>query len=86
MANKPTKPIKVARTITPDQIRDEKRMQALQQLAQRRESFAINILCNLIQGDKDITNYDCKIVVDMAVEMADHLMEKLYKPQEETKG
>ena len=78
MANKPTKPIKVARTITPDQIRDEKRMQAMAQLAQRRESFAINILCNLVHGKAydDIVNPEG--FCELSVKMADEMMELLY--------
>lgn len=81
------KPIKQARTITPDMIRDEKRMQALQQLAQQRTSFAVNILCNMVQGwnyvstDKE-TAMD---LVDISVKMADHLMEKLYGQTNEEK-
>ena len=95
MANKPTKPVHQAKVFTPEQIRDEKRMQALQQLAQRRESFAINILCNLVHAanqkvvatmDSTKITVDTKGLVDLSVEMADHLMEKLYKPQEESKG
>ena len=54
---------------------------------QKRASLVEGILFNLCQA-KDInnntTNYECKLMVDVAIEMADHLMEKLYgaKPQE----
>ena len=55
---------------------------------QKRVAFVKGILFSLCQA-KDInnntTNYECMLMVDVAIEMADHLMEKLYgaKPQEE---
>lgn len=82
------RPIAKARTITPEQIRDQKKMQALQQLAQQRTSFAVNILCNMVRGaitNRDCTNADCKGLVDLSVEMADRLMEKLYGQTNEEK-
>ena len=87
MGQKLNKPIKQERTITPDMIRDQKKMQALQQLAQRT-SFAVNILCNMVRGaitNRDCTNADCKGLVDLSVEMADRLMEKLYGQTNEEK-
>ena len=55
---------------------------------QKRAALVEGILFNLCQA-KDInnntTNHECVLMVDVAIEMADHLMEKLYgaKPQEE---
>ena len=64
---------------------EEKQMRIMQFLQQKREQFAINILCNMTQGaitNKGVTNYDCKCLVDLAVEMADKLLEKLYPTKE----
>lgn len=75
---KPTK----AKTITPEQLQAER----VRFFAEKRETFAINILCNLCQDLKANTptgkdfNGD---VVDLAVSMADKLMEKLYSPNAE---
>lgn len=54
---------------------EDKRNQALQFLAQRRETFSINILCSLLQNNPGINPDD---VVEKAVYTADKLMEKLY--------
>lgn len=66
----------------------ERKNQALSYLANQRSSFAINILCNMVRGaitNRDCTNMDCKALVDLSVEMADHLMDKLYSVNEEGK-
>ena len=63
---------------------EEKRMQFLME---KREAYSIKILCVMMQGavtDKDVTNYRCKSLVKLAVEMADALMEKLYPIEEES--
>lgn len=89
MANKPTKPINVVPSATPS--KEELAIKRMQFFANRRENFAVNILCNLVQGaitNKDCTNVDCKRLVDISVEMADRLLEQLYpspKPEEEKK-
>ena len=63
---------------------EEKRMQFLME---KREAYSIKILCVMMQGavtNKDVTNYKCKSLVNLAVEMADALLEKLYPmPKEE---
>ena len=67
---------------------EEKKSQIMRALMQKRAALVEGILFNLCQA-KDInnntTNYECVLMVDVAIEMADHLMEKLYgaKPQEE---
>ena len=86
MANKPTRPIKVA---TPKPPTEEEMMaKRLAYFAQRREGIATNILCSMMQGaitNKDVTNYNCKFLVDLSVEMTDRLLEKLYPKPEDKK-
>ena len=70
-------------------------MKIAQFLQQKRETFAINILCNLCQAatqkvvatmDSAKLTLDTTGLVDRAVEMADALIEKLYPlPEEESK-
>ena len=65
-------------------VDEEKRMQFLME---KREAYSIKILCVMMQGavtNKDVTNYRCKSLVKLAVEMADALMEKLYPIEEES--
>ena len=60
---------------------EEKKAQVERFLSQKRESFAINILCNMVHGaiqNKHTTNMDCKSLVGVAVEMADALIMELY--------
>ena len=85
MTNKPTKPIHQAKVFTPEQIQEQKRNQALQMLIQKRETFAVNILCHMVDGS-DLMNPDtANRIVDVAVSMADHLLEKLYPIKEDKK-
>ena len=65
-------------------VDEEKRMQFLME---KREAYSIKILCVMMQGavtNQDATNYRCKSLVKLAVEMADALMEKLYPIEEES--
>ena len=65
-------------------VDEEKRMQFLME---KREAYSIKILCVMMQGavtNKDATNYRCKSLVKLAVEMADALMENLYPIEEES--
>ena len=65
---------------------EQKRMKIAQFLQQKRETIAVNVLCNLVHGaitKKNATNVHAKILVDVAVEMADALIEKLYPLPEE---
>ena len=72
----------------PKMSEEERKEQMTRAFLQKRASLAEGILFNLCQA-KDInnntTNKECELMVDVAIEMADHLMEKLYgaKPQEE---
>lgn len=67
---------------------EEKRLQIVRFLSQKREQFTLNILNGLCHNIKSNTPdagviegvYD---VVDLAVKMADKLMEKLYPIKEE---
>ena len=67
---------------------EEKQQRIMQVLMQKREAFSISILSGMVQGavtNKDVTNIQCKSIVDLAVEMADALMEKLYPMPKEDK-
>ena len=68
---------------------EEKQQRIMQVLMQKRETFSLSILSGMMQGavtNKDVTNIQCKSLVDLAVEMADALMEKLYPMPKEDKG
>ena len=65
---------------------EEKQQRIMQFITQKREAFSINILSGMLQGavtNKDVTNIQCKSLVNLAVEMADALLEKLYPIKEE---
>ena len=67
---------------------EEKQQRIMQILTQKRETFSLSILSGMVQGavtNKDVTNFQCKLLVDLAVEMADALMEKLYPMPKEDK-
>ena len=52
----------------------------------KREALATKILYGMIHGaitNKEVTNIQCKCLVNLAVEMADALLEKLYPIKEE---
>ena len=83
--NKSMKPSAAAQRPLTEEDRKKEMTRAF---LQKRASLAEGILFNLCQA-KDInnntTNYECKLMVDVAIDMADYLMEKLYgaKPQED---
>ena len=67
---------------------EEKQQRIMQILTQKRETFSLTILSGMVQGavtNKDVTNFQCKSLVELAVEMADALMEKLYPMPKEDK-
>lgn len=78
---KSSKPIarQSAAPLTPEQ----KQEAMIRFFTQKRESFATGILFNLCQNPA-MANTDPMIAVDHAVEMADHLIEKLYPLKEES--
>ena len=78
MANKPTKPIRLA-----SQSKEEKEMQVARFFANKRETFAINILANSVRGEAFLNAQEGVKIVDTAVAMADHLLEKLYPIKED---
>lgn len=82
MTNKPTKPIRLA-----PQTKEEQEMQVARFFANKREQFAINILASLVKGWNYVSTDKVTAVdlVDRAVEMADHLLEKLYPVKLEDK-
>ena len=65
---------------------EERKEQITMAFMQKRASLAEGILFNLCQA-KDInnntTNKECVLMVDVAIEMADHLIEKLYGAKKE---
>ena len=67
---------------------EEKQQRIMQILTQKREAFSISILSGMVQGavtNKDVANFQCKSLVDLAVNMADALLEKLYPIPKEDK-
>ena len=71
----------------PRQLTEEERKEQMTRaFLQKRASLVEGILFNLCQA-KDInnntTNKDCMLMVDVAIEMADYLMEKLYGAKKE---
>lgn len=67
---------------------EEKKVKIAQFLQQKRETISVNLLCNLVHGaitNRNVTNMDCKGLVDLSVEMADALIEKLYPLPDEDK-
>ena len=67
---------------------EEKQQRIMQILTQKREAFSISILSGMLQGavtNKDVNNIQCKSLVDLAVNMADALLEKLYPIPKEDK-
>lgn len=90
MANKPTQPVHHAKVLTPEQIQEQKRNQAVAIFAQKRETIAVNLIVSFIKGNafafpKDQDKQSFLDLIDLCVEMADHLMEKLYPVKEEGK-
>lgn len=94
-----TKAKKTISHVTPERplSLEERKQRIMQILAQKREQFAVNILCSLCQGvssamavvkaDLHSTTIaiDTNGLVADAVKMADELMEKLYPMPEESK-
>lgn len=82
--NKSMKPAGFAPKIAPAQrplTEEEKKIKVMQILQQKREQFAINILCHLVEGNE---NDKDAFLIGKAVSLADALIEKLY-PMPETK-
>lgn len=91
-----TKAKKTISHVTPERplTEEEKQARIMQVLAQKREQFAVNILCNLVhvaservvarRGSTDLS-LDTNGLVNSAVKMADELLEKLYPIKEEQK-
>ena len=84
MGIKSTKPIKVVPPATPS--KKEMEMKRLAYFAQRREGIATNILCSLTHGrEPGRSKDDLMEYVDLSVEMADRLLEKIYPKPEDKK-
>lgn len=82
-----TKAKKTISHVTPQRpmTEEEKRQQIAQILMQKRGQFAINILCNMVQGWNCVSSdHETALdLVDTSVKMADALMEKLYPIKED---
>ena len=57
----------------------------MQFLQQRRESFSISILTNMLQRQSPVDEEAAHSIVDQSVNMADYLLKKLYPMEEESK-
>ena len=81
------KPKATTRPAPRQMTEEERKEQMTRAFLQKRAALAEGILFNLCQA-KDInnntTNKECMLMVDVAIEMADQLIEKLYgaKPEE----
>ena len=62
---------------------EEKRMQVMRFLSQKREQFSISVLCSLLNNNPGVRPDD---VVAKAVGIADLLLERLYPLKDEGKG
>lgn len=81
--NKPTKPAGFTPKVVPAKplTDEEKKLKVMQYLQQKRENFAISLLCSLCEKSPGVRNED---LIIKAVDLADGLIEKLY-PLPETK-
>jgi hypothetical protein len=61
---------------------EEKQARIMQFVAQKLETFSLNILCSLLQNNPGIHPDD---VIAKAVDLADNLIKKLYPMEEESK-
>ena len=89
--NKTQKPAGFKPMVAPAQrplTEEEKKVKIMQFLQQKRETIAVNVLCNLVHGaitNKDATNTLVENLVEVAVNVADKLIEKLYPMPEAEK-
>lgn len=79
-----TKAKKTISHVTPQSpmTEEEKQARIMQFVAQKRETFSLNILCSLLQNNPGIHPDD---VIAKAVDLADGLIKKLYPMEEESK-
>lgn len=83
--NKTMKPAGFQPRVAPARplTKDEKKQKIMQFVQQKREAFAINILCSLCHENGTLHP---DTLVDKAVALADALFEKLYPLPEEEKS
>lgn len=63
---------------------EEREQQAARMYLQKRESIATGVLFNLMHNPNVTNNSDAASLVDVAIEVADRMIEKLYfTPKEE---
>lgn len=76
----------VIRPIGKPLTEEEKKNMIIKQFMDKRERFALNILHGLCTNmGVDATNAHAKAMVDLSVEMADALLERLYPLEEKEK-
>lgn len=77
-SRKPSAPIKgqvrEMKPLTPE----ERQEQAARLYMQKRESIATGVLFNLMHNPNVTSNSDAASLVDVAIEVADRMLEKLY--------
>lgn len=83
--NKSMKPSRPAGKSQVAPLTPEQKQEAmLRFFTQKRESFTTGILFNLCQNPSIKATDDCNHLVNVAVAMADHLIEKLYPLKDES--
>lgn len=80
MASKSMKPtMNIPRPVAREMTEEEKQARLTARLIQQRETYALNILCNLCHNaPQTLTTAEGVALVQRAVEMADALCAKLY--------
>lgn len=84
MGNSQKKSIPVARQQVAPLTPEQKQEAMVRFFTQKRESLSTGILFNLCQNPSITEDLDGKSLVETAVAMADHLIEKLYPLKEES--
>lgn len=76
---------KATHTPTPQGSKEKEQIRMMRILAEKREEYVKGILFNLCRNlGKDASSADAKNLVELSVEMADHLMRVMYKiPKED---
>ena len=84
-SRKPSKPITGKVHEMKPLTAEERQEQATRMYMQKRESIATGILFNLCHNSNVTTNAEAVALVDLSIEMADKMIEKLYFTLSENK-
>lgn len=83
-SRKPSAPIKGQVREMKPLTAEEREQQAARMYLQKRESIATGVLFNLMHSETAVANYDAEGLANLAIELADKMIEKLYfTPKEE---